>query len=111
MNKPQRAPHGDDPTPASAGILFARTHDALLVAKVGDHAFVMMPGANGRYYLASAWRLCAPMEEWTRADFYSHGGELKDEASIRARVHENADHQRQRAALGRRGIRPPTTPP
>ena len=57
--QPQPAPHGDDPTPASAGILFARTHDALLVAKVGDHAFVMMPGANGRYYLASAWRLCA----------------------------------------------------
>ena len=105
MNKPQPAPHGDDPTPASAGVLFARTHDGLLVAKVGDHGFVMMPGANGRYYLASAWRLCAPMAEWTRADFYSHGGELKDEASFRARVHENAEHQRQRAMLGRRGIR------
>ena len=85
--------------------MFARTHDGLLVAKVGDYGFVMMPGANGRYYLASAWRLCAPMEEWTRADFYSHGGELKDEASFRARVHENAEHQRQRAMLGRRGIR------
>ena len=105
MNKPQPAPHGDDPTPASAGVLFARTHDGLLVAKVGDYGFVMMPGANGRYYLASAWRLCAPMAEWTRADFYSHGGELKDEASFRARVHENAEHQRQRAMLGRRGIR------
>jgi hypothetical protein len=58
MNKPQPAPHGDDPTPASAGVLFARTHDGLLVAKVGDHAFVMMPAANGRYHLASAWRLC-----------------------------------------------------
>ena len=104
MNKPQPAPHGDDPTPASAGVLFARTHDGLLVAKVGDHGFVMTPGANGRYYLASAWRLCAPMAEWTRADFYSHGGELKDEASFRARVHENAEHQRQRAMLGRRGI-------
>ena len=45
------------------------------------------------------------MEEWTRADFYSHGGELKDEASFRARVHENAEHQRQRAMLGRREIR------
>ena len=105
MNKPQPAPHGDYPTPASAGVLFARTHDGLLVAKVGDYGFVMMPGANGRYYLASAWRLCAPMEEWTRADFYSHGGELKGEASFRARVHENAEHQRQRAMLGRRGIR------
>ena len=109
MNKPQPAPHGDDPTPASAGVLFARTHDGLLVAKVGDNGFVMMPGANGRYYLASAWRLCAPMEEWTRADFYSHGGELKDEASFRARVHENAEHQRQRAMLGRRRFAPTQT--
>ena len=54
MNKPQPGPHGDYPTPASAGVLFARTHDDLLVAKVGDHAFGMMPDANGRYYLASA---------------------------------------------------------
>ena len=101
----QPAPHIDDPTPASAGVLFARTHHGLLVARVGDRAFVMMPGANGRYYLASAWRSCAPMEEWTCADFYSRGGELKDEASFRARVHENAEHQRQRAALGRRDFR------
>jgi hypothetical protein len=105
MNKPQPAPPGDNPTPVSAGVLFARTHDGLLMAKVGDHAFGMMPGASGRYYLASAWRLCAPIEEWTRADFYSHGGELKDEASFRARVHESAEHQRQRAGLGRREIR------
>ena len=105
MNTPQPAPHVDDPTPASAGALFARTHDGLLVAKVGDNAFAMMPSPNGRYYLASAWRLRAPMEEWTRADFYSHGGELQDEAAFRARVHENAEHQRQRAVLGRREIR------
>jgi hypothetical protein len=45
------------------------------------------------------------MEQWTRSDFYSHGGELDDEATFRARVHENAEHQRQRAALGRREIR------
>lgn len=106
MNTPQTASHIDDPTPASAGVLFARTYDGLLVAKVGDNAFVMMPGANGRrYYLASAWRLRPPMEEWRRADFYSHGGELENEAAFRARVHENAEHQRQRAALGRREIR------
>ena len=47
MNKPEPAPPGDNPTPVSAGVLFARTHDGLLMAKVGDHAFGMMPGASG----------------------------------------------------------------
>ncbi len=45
------------------------------------------------------------MEEWSRGDFYGHGGELADEAAFRASVHENAEHQRERAALGRREIR------
>ncbi len=98
MNTPQTAAHIDDPTRASVEVVFARTHDGLLVARVGDNAFVMMPGANGRYYLASAWRLHGPMARWTRADFYGHGGELEDETAFRARVHENAEHQRQRAA-------------
>ena len=105
MNTPQIASHIDDATRASVEVLFARTHDRLLVARVGDNAFVMMPGANGHYYLASAWRLRGPMEQWTRADFYGHSGELEDETAFRARVHENAEHQRQRAALGRREIR------
>jgi hypothetical protein len=95
----------NNPTPALAGVLFTRTHDGLLVAKVRDNAFAMMPTKHDRYYLASAWRLLRPMEEWSRGDFYGHGGELADEAAFRARVHENAEHQRQRAALGRREIR------
>lgn len=52
MNTPQIASHIDDATRASVEVLFARTHDRLLVARVGDNAFVMMPGANGHYYLA-----------------------------------------------------------
>lgn len=95
----------NNPTPAAAGVLFTRTHDGLLVARVRDNAFAMMPTKNDRYYLASSWRLSRPMEEWSRGDFYGHGGELADEAAFRARVHENAEHQRQRAALGRREIR------
>jgi hypothetical protein len=95
----------NNPTPALAGVLFTRTHDGLLVAKVRDNAFAMMPTKNDRYYLASAWRLSRPMEEWSRGDFYGHGGELADEAAFRACVHENAEHQRERAALGRREIR------
>jgi hypothetical protein len=105
MNAPQTSDHLNDPTLAMPRVLFARTHDDLLVAKVGDNAFAMMPSAHGRFYLASAWRLHGPMERWTRSDFYRHGGELDDEAAFRARVHENAEHQRQRAALARREIR------
>lgn len=105
MTAPRTSDQANNPTPASAGVLFTRTHDGLLVAKVRDNALAMMPATNGRYYLASAWRLSRPMEEWSRADFYGHGGELADEAAFRARVHENAEHQRQRATLGRREIR------
>ena len=105
MTVPRTSDQANNPTPASAGVLFTRTHDGLLVAKVRDNAFAMMPTRNDRYYLASAWRLSRPMEEWSRADFYGHGGELTDEAAFHARVYENAEHQRQRAALGRREIR------
>jgi hypothetical protein len=105
MTAPRTSDQANNPTPASAGVLLTRTHDGLLVAKVRDNAFAMMPATNGRYYLASAWHLSRPMEEWSRADFLGHGGELADEAAFRAHVHENAKHQRQRAALGRREIR------
>ena len=105
MTAPRTSDQANNPTPASAGGLFSRTHDGLLVAKVRDNAFAMMPTRNDRYYLASAWRLSRPMEEWSRADFYGHGGELTDEAAFHARVYENAEHQRQRVALGRREIR------
>jgi hypothetical protein len=64
----------------------------------------MAPGPNGRFFLASAWRLRGPMEEWKRSDFYGHGGDLEDETAFRARVAENAEHQRQRAALSRREV-------
>jgi hypothetical protein len=104
MNASQSSADRDDLTPVATGVLFARAHDGLLVARVGDNAFAMIPGAEGRSYLASAWRLRPPMEEWVQTDFYGHGGELEDEAAFRARVHENAEHQRQRAALGRRKI-------
>ena len=71
MNAPQSSDHANDPALAQPGVLFARTQDDLLVAKVGDNAFAMMPSAHGRFYLASAWRLRGPMEQWTRSDFYS----------------------------------------
>ena len=101
--------NGQNPTPA--GVTFARTAEGLLVAKVGDNAFAMLPGSDGRFFLASAWRLHRPMEEWKRSDFYSHGGDLEDETAFRARVAENAEHERQRAALARREIASRATTP
>lgn len=91
-------------TRAPAGVTFARTHEGLLVAEVGDSAFALLTASDGRFLLASAWRLRGPMEEWKRSDFYGHGGDVEDETAFRARVVENAEHQRQRTALARREV-------
>jgi len=93
------------PTPDPSGVSFGRSSDGMLVALVGDHAFAMMPTREGRHYLASGWRIRRPITEWKRDDFYSHGGDLADEDAFRAKVLEQAEHQREEAALGRREIR------
>lgn len=92
------------PTPDSSGVSFGRSSDGVLVALVGDHAFAMMPIREGRHYLASGWRISRPISEWRRDDFYGHGGDLADEAAFRAKVLEQAEHQHDEAALGRREI-------
>lgn len=97
--------------PAPAGVTFARTAEGLLVAKVGDNAFAMLPGPEGRFFLASAWHLRGPMDEWKRSDFCSHGGDLEDETAFRARMAENIEHQRQRTALARRDVSSRATTP
>jgi hypothetical protein len=85
-------------------VAFGRSMEGFAVARVGDNAFAMIPGRDGRHYLAAAWRLPRPLDQWVRADFYGHSGELADDAAFQARVLENADHHRERRALGRRGI-------
>jgi hypothetical protein len=92
------------PSPLSDHVSFGRSADGLLVALVGDTAFAMAPARDGRHYLVTAWRVHRPMEEWKRNDFYGHSGELADEAAFRARVLENAEHQREKRALGRKEI-------
>lgn len=89
------------PSPVPDDVSFGRSADGMCVALVGDTAFAMAPARDGRHYLVTAWRLWRPMGEWTRPDFYGHSGELADEAAFRARVLENAEHQRERKALGR----------
>lgn len=79
---------------------FGLCKEGFAVARVGETAFAMLPGRDGRH-LASGWRISRPLAEWRRSDFYGHNGELSDEAAFRARVGENAEHQRERNALGR----------
>ncbi len=94
-----------DNTPGFPGVSFGRSADDVLVALVGETAFAMVPASGGRHFLATGWRIRRPMQEWTRSDFYGHSGELADEAAFRAAVRENAEHQREKRALGRREAR------
>lgn len=94
-------------TPATPGpfvVSFGRSADGMPVALVGEHAYAMAPGRDGRHLLVSGWRIARPMSEWTRADFYGHAGELADEAAFRAKVAEQAEHAREKKRLGRREI-------
>ncbi|SCB53252.1 hypothetical protein GA0061099_10547 [Bradyrhizobium yuanmingense] len=81
---------------------FGRSSDGYLVARVGDTAFAMLPGRDARHYLATGWRIKRRIPEWKRSDFYGHSGGLADEAAFRTKVLENAEHQREKRALGRR---------
>jgi hypothetical protein len=81
---------------------FGRTADGLLAARVDEHAFAMAPDRDGRHYLVTGWRMRQPIRDWTRSNFYGHSGELADEAAFRSKVLEQAEHQREQLALGRR---------
>lgn len=83
---------------------FGHTADGMFAARVADTAFAMASGRDGTHYLVTAWLIGRPISEWKRGDFYGHSGALADEAAFRARVLENAEHQRERKALGRREI-------
>jgi hypothetical protein len=88
--------------PGLPGVSFGRNADGLQVALVGEHAFAMAPARDGRHFLVTGWRIRRPMTKWTRDDFYGHNGDLADENAFRAKVLENAEHQREKTALGRR---------
>ncbi|MFU0505240.1 DUF7007 domain-containing protein [Pseudaminobacter sp. NGMCC 1.201702] len=97
--------------PGFPGVSFGRSADGLLVALVGEHAFAMAPARDGRHYLVTGWRIRRPMAEWTRGDFYGHNGDLANENAFRAKVLENAEHQRQKIALVRREVRSTASTP
>lgn len=101
----------NSPTTATSGftsgfpeVEFGHTADGMFAARVADNAFAMAPGRDGSHYLVTAWRIDRPITEWKRGDFYGHNGDIANEAAFRARVLENAEHQREKKALGRREI-------
>jgi len=91
--------------PRLHGIQFGLSAVGFPVARVGDTAFAMLPGCDGRHYLATGWKIASPLDQWRRSDFYGLSGDLADEAEFRAKVIENAEHQRERKALDRVEIR------
>jgi hypothetical protein len=90
--------------PDASGASFGHSADGMAVALVGENAYAMAPGRGGRHYLVSGWRLARPITEWTRSDFHGHGGDLADEDAFRAKILEQAEHQREKRGLGRRDI-------
>ncbi|WP_025038361.1 DUF7007 domain-containing protein [Bradyrhizobium sp. DOA9] len=94
-----------DPTSGNPEVEYGRIADGFLAARVGETAFAMLPARRGGHYLASGWRLGRPIAEWHHADFYGHSGALADEAAFRSMVAENAEHQREKRALGRKDAR------
>lgn len=92
-------------TAALSAVEYGRSADGMLVARVGETAFAMMPGRDGRHYLATGWRIRRPIAEWSASDFCGHSGDLADETAFQSKVTENAWHQHEKRALGRREIR------
>nr|WP_261454262.1 hypothetical protein [Agrobacterium fabrum] len=84
---------------------FGRSADGLLVARVGDLVFAMVSERDGRYFLASAWRVSRPLADLTRDDFYSHHGTIEDESVFHARMLEQMEHSRALVRLARRSAR------
>lgn len=84
-------------------IEFGHSADGLLLARIEDLVFAMVPGREG-HFLASAWRVRRPLDQLRRDDFYSHAGRIEDEAAFRARMTEQAEHSRELKALFRKTL-------
>lgn len=92
-------------SPDQSEARFGISAEGFPVARVDDTVFAMLPGRVCQYFLATCWCARRPLAELTRNDFYGHGGQLADEAEFRVKVLEQAEHQREKRALGRREIR------
>ncbi|MDK1376384.1 MULTISPECIES: hypothetical protein [unclassified Sinorhizobium] len=92
-------------TPDASGLEFGRSADGMAVARVGDLVFAMVPARDGRYFLASAWRVSRSLAGLKRDDFYAHHGSIDGEAAFRDRMTEQAEHRRELGTLGRQTVR------
>lgn len=92
-------------TPDASGVEFGKSADGMVVARVGEIVFAMVPARNGQYFLASAWRVLRPLAELKRIDFYSHHGSVGGEAAFRNRMIEQAGHSRELRLLSRQTVR------
>lgn len=90
---------------------FGQSADGLTVARIGDAAYAMIPKREGGYFLGSGWRLSKPFADWKRSDFYGHGGDIADARALNAFVQEEAEHQAEKAALGRQEFRAHSSTP
>jgi hypothetical protein len=90
----------DDPD-----IEYGRSGDGLLLARIDDLVYAMLPARDGKHYMASVWRVRRPLSELKRDDFYSHYGLIETEAAFRARMTEQAGHNRELNALSRKVTR------
>ena len=104
MNTTAQTEATTDNTSGFPEVYYGRTGDGLFAALVSENAFAMIPAYNGEHYLGHAWKLPLPISEWKQSSFYGHGGQLDGKAAFRARVEENAEHQRQLRRLARRSI-------
>lgn len=105
MTCPQQSHHRPGGTLEEPEVRFGTSAEGFPVARVGDTAFAMLPSRSGQYFLATCGFVRRALEELTRNDFYGHSGQLTDEAEFRAKVLEQAEHQSEKRALGRREIR------
>lgn len=91
-------------TPAAKiAAVFGRTEAGLLAGQVEDLAFLATPHTAG-LRVFSSWQTRKPLAAWTVDDFYGADGIVADEEAFRARVEEEADHQREAHLLGRRSL-------
>lgn len=82
---------------------YGRTRDGILVARIGNQAFGMLPAEHG-FYLVKAWGLSGALTDWTAADFHGGRDDRIDEAGFREAVDQRSHHHQQLALLDRHSI-------
>jgi hypothetical protein len=83
----------------------------LLACRVGDEAFLGLPGADGTLRVAYSSGVTESPELWTPGDFYGVSRLVEGETGFRAYVEEQDEYRRQLATLKRLELRMSTQTP